>query len=71
MTFFIAMTMHPEVQVKAQAELDHVIGVDRLPTMADRTSLPYINAIMLEVMRWLPVVPVGEANTPPTLVLRN
>ena len=49
-TFFLAMCLHPEIQVAAQAELDSVVGNERLPTMADRPSLPYINAIVKEVL---------------------
>ena len=46
-------------QQKAQQELDRVVGRDRLPTMADIPSLPYVRAILLEVMRWHPVTPLG------------
>lgn len=55
------MSCYPEVQRKAQAELDAVIGPDRLPTLADRERLPYLNAVMLEVLRWIPVAPMGNA----------
>ncbi|KAG1721199.1 cytochrome P450 [Suillus paluster] len=58
-SFFLAMTLHPEVQIKAQAELDAVIGPGRLPGYNDRSSLPYINAIVKEVLRWNPVAPLG------------
>ena len=58
--FFLAMTLYPEIQKKAQAELDAVVGQDRLPESEDRDSLPYINAICLELLRWLPVGPLGE-----------
>ncbi|OBZ67685.1 O-methylsterigmatocystin oxidoreductase [Grifola frondosa] len=57
--FFFAMLSHPEVQQKAQAELDAVVGPDRLPDFGDRDSLPYVNAIALECFRWQPVVPLG------------
>ncbi|KAI5994900.1 cytochrome P450 [Pisolithus orientalis] len=56
--FFLAMTLYPEVQRKAQAEIDAVIGSDRLPTFADRESLPYVEALVKEVYRWHAVVPV-------------
>ena len=39
--FFLAMAMHPEVQKKAQEELDRVIGRDRMPTVDDEKNLPY------------------------------
>ncbi|KAF7981481.1 hypothetical protein HWV62_33529 [Athelia sp. TMB] len=50
--FILAMFMHPEVQAKAQAELDAVIGRAQLPTFADRESLPYVMAIVKETLRW-------------------
>ncbi|KAB5589224.1 O-methylsterigmatocystin oxidoreductase [Ceratobasidium theobromae] len=58
-TFFLAMELFPEVQLKAQEELDAVIGCDRLPTMQDMKDLPYVRCIMKEVLRWIPPVPLG------------
>lgn len=55
------MALFPDVQRKAQAELDSVLGAAdwlRLPTFADRESLPYLNALIKEVFRWHPVVPM-------------
>lgn len=57
--FFLAMILFPEVQKKAQEELDRVIGTERLPTFTDRTSLPYVDAVVKEVLRWHPVTPTG------------
>ncbi|KAK2467136.1 hypothetical protein APHAL10511_000685 [Amanita phalloides] len=57
--FFLAMVLNPDVQKKAQAELDAVIGSDRLPNLADRDNLPYVHAIVLEVLRWNTVTPIG------------
>jgi cytochrome P450 len=54
------MIMYPEIQKKAQAELDSVVGRDRLPAITDRPSLPYIRSIMAEVLRWHPAVPMGK-----------
>ena len=53
------MVIFPDVQRKAQAELDAVVGPSRLPTFEDRTSLPYVNAIVKECMRWHVVVTLG------------
>ncbi|KAI9571565.1 cytochrome P450 [Boletus coccyginus] len=50
--FFLAMVLFPEVQAKAQAELDTVVGRERLPSFSDRDSLPYVNAVWKEVLRW-------------------
>ncbi|KAF9066787.1 cytochrome P450 2 Le.CYP2 [Rhodocollybia butyracea] len=58
-SFLLMMTLHPEVQAKAQAEIDRVIGRDRLPTFEDRQSLPYVESIYLETMRLHPPVPLG------------
>ena len=58
--FFLAIGMHPEVQAKAQEQLDSVVGQDRLPEFDDMSSLPYIEAILLESLRWHPVAPIGE-----------
>ena len=55
------MMMHPEAQRKAQAEIDKVVGSDRLPTLADQPSLPYVDALVKEVFRWNPVAPLGES----------
>ena len=46
------MALYPEVQKKAQAEIDAVVGAHRLPDFEDRPSLTYINAIVKESMRW-------------------
>ena len=53
------MANYPDVQAKAQTELDAAIGPDRFPEFADRAHLPYINAIISELFRWQPVVPMG------------
>ncbi|OBZ77169.1 O-methylsterigmatocystin oxidoreductase [Grifola frondosa] len=59
MSLFLAMTCFPDIQKKAQHEIDTVVGSDRLPVFADRERLPYINAICLEVLRWNPIATLG------------
>ncbi|KAF5325396.1 hypothetical protein D9619_009676 [Psilocybe cf. subviscida] len=61
-SFFLAMAKYPEAQRKAQAELDAVIGSHRLPEFSDRLSLPYINALVKETMRWQLVLPLAVAH---------
>ena len=51
------------MQRKAQAEIDSVVKTTRLPTLADRKHLPYIDAIVKEVLRWHPVAPTGLPHT--------
>ncbi|KAF2636135.1 cytochrome P450 oxidoreductase, partial [Massarina eburnea CBS 473.64] len=57
-----AMTKYPEVQARAHAEIDAVVGSDRSPQWADFTSLPYINMMIKEVHRWRPVTPLGVSH---------
>ena len=56
---FLALTLYPDVQKRAQRELDSVLGRDRLPTFEDRPRLPYIDAMCKEILRWRMVTPVG------------
>lgn len=53
------MAMFPEAQAKAQAEIDAVIGKDRLPDFGDYEFLPYVVATVKECMRWQLVLPLG------------
>jgi Cytochrome P450 len=53
------MVLYPEVQRKAQAEIDALVGNDRLPDFSDRPLLPYVSAVLEEALRWHPVVPLG------------
>jgi cytochrome P450 len=48
-SIFVALSLYPKVQKKAQEELDRVVGHDRLPSFEDRPNLPYLNAIVTEV----------------------
>lgn len=50
-TFILAMVLNPQVLHKAQAELDEVVGHSRLPDEKDRPHLPYVSAIVKEVLR--------------------
>ncbi|KAF7365163.1 Cytochrome p450 [Mycena venus] len=61
-SFFLAMALHPDIQKKAQHEIDTVVGTYRLPEFEDRPSLPFIEALYREVMRWRPVLPLGLAH---------
>lgn len=61
-TFLMTMVTHPEVQKKAQEELDRVVGRDRLPNFADQPDLVYIGAIVREMMRWRTIIAGGLAH---------
>ena len=53
------MTLFPDVQRKAQAELDRVVGSHRLPNYEDLSNMPYVTATVMEVLRWMPIAPFG------------
>lgn len=57
--FILAMILHPDVFAKAQAEIDRVVGSDRLPDFQDRNSLPYVDCVVKEVYRWHCPVPLA------------
>jgi cytochrome P450 len=60
--FLLAMVLYPEVQARAQEEIDCVIGegLQRFPDWDDRASMPYVDAVVKETLRWFPVVPLGQ-----------
>ena len=51
------MVKYPEVQAKAQRELDTVLGPNHLPSFADREDLPYLSALVKECLRWEVLLP--------------
>ncbi|KAJ6504475.1 cytochrome P450 [Mycena vulgaris] len=58
-TFILAMLCNPEAQRKAQEEIDSVVQAGHLPDFDDEASLPYVSAVVKEVLRWRPVAPIG------------
>lgn len=57
--FVLACVLYPDAVRKVQQEIDDLVGNDRLPTFDDISNLPYVNAFLMEVMRWRPLVPLG------------
>ncbi|KAF2251620.1 cytochrome P450 [Trematosphaeria pertusa] len=58
-TAFLALTTHPETLHAAHEELDAIIGNSRTPTFDDESRLPYLRALVKEVLRWRPVAVLG------------
>ncbi|KAI0057847.1 cytochrome P450 [Artomyces pyxidatus] len=58
-SFILSMALHPDIRKKAQQELDSVLHGERLPTFEDQAALPYLDAVVKEVLRWRPAVPMG------------
>jgi cytochrome P450 len=57
--FVMASVLNPQAVLRAQAELDVVVGPDRLPSFEDKAHLPFMDAFIREVMRWRPITPGG------------
>ncbi|XP_041464534.1 cytochrome P450 2D6-like [Lytechinus variegatus] len=55
--YFLLMAQHPDIQANVQAELDKVVGRDRLPSLSDRNKLPHTESTMVECYRICRVLP--------------
>ncbi|KIJ57253.1 hypothetical protein M422DRAFT_149956 [Sphaerobolus stellatus SS14] len=59
----LQLILHPDIQQRAQLELDSIVGSPdspefRLPTWEDRPRTPYLEALIKEILRWNP--PAGS-----------
>ncbi|KAF9460799.1 cytochrome P450 [Collybia nuda] len=61
LSFFLVMALYPDIQQKAQAELDCVVN-GRLPEFCDKKKCPFIESLCYELLRWNPVTPMGLAH---------
>ncbi|XP_020834964.1 cytochrome P450 2F2-like isoform X2 [Phascolarctos cinereus] len=55
----LILLKYPNVTEKIQEEIDTVVGRDRLPCLQDRDNLPYTNAVIHEIQRFISVLPMG------------
>ncbi|KAE9395214.1 cytochrome P450 [Gymnopus androsaceus JB14] len=61
-TIFLALVCNPDILKKGQAAVDAVVGYDRLPGVVDEGKIPYVDAIVMEGLRWRPVIPLAIAH---------
>ncbi|KAL1856449.1 hypothetical protein Daus18300_010716 [Diaporthe australafricana] len=54
----MACLCYPDVASKGRSEIDRLCGAERLPSLSDLPNLPYVCAMVKEVLRWRPTVPL-------------
>ncbi|KAF9267146.1 cytochrome P450 [Marasmius fiardii PR-910] len=58
-TFILAMLANPDAQKRAQDEIDSIVALGEFPKFSDEIELPFVSAVVKEVLRWKPVTPLG------------
>uniref|UniRef100_A0A7N5JFQ5 unspecific monooxygenase n=1 Tax=Ailuropoda melanoleuca TaxID=9646 RepID=A0A7N5JFQ5_AILME len=53
----LLLLKHPDVEAKVQDEIERVIGRHQSPCMQDRSRMPYTNAVLHEIQRYIDLVP--------------
>ncbi|XP_069876565.1 cytochrome P450 2C19-like isoform X4 [Dipodomys merriami] len=54
----LLLMKHPHVTAKVKEEIDHVIGRHRSPCMQDRSQMPYTDAVLHEIQRYIDLIPM-------------
>lgn len=65
MAFIAAMVLYPSIQEQARQEVNRIIGF-RAPRFGDLAEMPYVSALIKELLRWAPPAPVGTLLFPYT-----
>ncbi|XP_020019989.2 cytochrome P450 2C55-like isoform X1 [Castor canadensis] len=63
----LLLLKHPDVRAKVQEEIERVIGRNRSPCMQDRSQMPYTDAMVHEIQRYINLIP----NNVPHAAIRN
>uniref|UniRef100_A0A8D1DIM3 unspecific monooxygenase n=1 Tax=Sus scrofa TaxID=9823 RepID=A0A8D1DIM3_PIG len=59
----LLLLKHPDVTAKVQKEIDSVIERHRSPCMQDRIHMPYTDAVVHEIQRYIDLVPISVPHT--------
>ncbi|NXT19784.1 CP2CK protein, partial [Syrrhaptes paradoxus] len=59
----LLLLKYPKIQEKVQEEIDQVVGRSRKPCVADRTQMPYTDAVVHEIQRFISLIPLALPHT--------
>nr|XP_054492955.1 cytochrome P450 2C19-like isoform X3 [Agelaius phoeniceus] len=59
----LLLLKYPKIQEKIQEEIDQVVGRSRKPCVADRTQMPYTDAVVHEIQRFISLIPLALPHT--------
>nr|XP_045010715.1 cytochrome P450 2C18 isoform X2 [Jaculus jaculus] len=55
----LLLLKRPHVTAKVQEEISRVVGRDRSPCMQDRSHMPYTDAVVHEIQRYIDLIPMN------------